>query len=223
MGQAVAQLAREQGWPVVVTIDADRNVRGSALTRANLDGANVVVEFTTPDAAPDNIRAAVNAGLPVVVGTTGWYDQLDAVSKSVERAQGAMLWAPNFSIGVNIFWEVAARAAELASRIPSISAHIVETHHAAKKDAPSGTAQQLQRRIAANFNVPPPITSVRVGHVPGTHELILDAPFEQLRVTHSARDRRVFAEGAVLAATWILGRHGVFTIQDLLAAGEVKA
>lgn len=217
MGQAVAQLAREQGLPVVVTIDADHNVRGSGLTRSNLDGANVVVEFSTPEAAPDNIRAAVGAGLPVVAGTTGWYAELDDVSDYVREKAGALLWAPNFSLGANIWWETAARAAELASHISSMSAEIVETHHAAKKDRPSGTALYLQRRVATDLGYPPPVTSIRVGHVPGTHEFVLDGPFEQLRVEHLVRDRRVFAEGAIVAARWILGRQGVFTMKDVLA------
>jgi 4-hydroxy-tetrahydrodipicolinate reductase len=217
MGRAVAQMARERGWPVVVTVDAEDNVRGSALTRANLDGANVAVEFTTPDAAPDNIRACVSAGIPIVVGTTGWYGQIEAISAAVREGRGAMLWSPNFSLGVNIFWQVAEHAATLAARVEGIDAHIIETHHTAKKDAPSGTAIELGRRVSDRFGRAVPITSVRLGAVPGTHQLVFDAPFEQIVLEHTARDRRVFAEGALAAARWLPGRHGVFTMRDLLS------
>jgi 4-hydroxy-tetrahydrodipicolinate reductase len=218
MGRAVAQMARDRGWPVVVTIDAEENVRGSAITRANLDGANVAVEFTTPEAAPDNVRACVSVGVPIVVGTTGWYGHLAAVSDAVRDGGGAMLWSPNFSLGVNIFWQIAEHAGRLAARVDRMDAHIVETHHTAKKDAPSGTALELGRRVSEAFGRTVPITSVRVGDVPGTHQLVFDAPFEQIVLEHAARDRRVFAEGALAASRWLLGRHGVFTMRDLLSA-----
>jgi 4-hydroxy-tetrahydrodipicolinate reductase len=220
MGRAVAQMASDRGWPIVVTVGAGENQRGSALTRARLDGANVAVEFTTPEAAPDNIRACVAAGIPIVVGTTGWYGQLEAISAAVRNGGGAMLWSPNFSLGVNIFWQIAEHAATLAARVEGMDAHIIETHHTAKKDAPSGTALELGRRVSESFGRTVPITSVRVGAVPGTHQLVLDAPFEQIQLEHTARDRRVFAEGALAASRWLLGRRGVFTMRDLLSTEE---
>jgi 4-hydroxy-tetrahydrodipicolinate reductase len=127
-----------------------------------------------------------------------------------------MLWSPNFSLGVNLFWQVAELAARMAARIPALDAHIIEVHHAAKRDAPSGTALELQRRASAALGREIPVTSVRTGAVPGTHELLFDAPFEQIRITHEARDRRTFAEGALTAARWLVGRHGIFTMSDLL-------
>lgn len=216
MGRAVAQLAAEREWPVVTTIGADDARDGAGITRDSLADADVAIEFTTPAAAPVNIRACVRAGCPVVVGTTGWYDQRELVERDVLAANGALLWSPNFSLGVNLFWQVAEMAARLASRVPGFDAHIIETHHAGKQDAPSGTALELARLGSAAFGRQIPVTSIRAGSVPGTHELLLDAPFEQIRLEHVARDRRVFAEGALTAARWLVGRRGVYTMRDLL-------
>jgi 4-hydroxy-tetrahydrodipicolinate reductase len=216
MGRAVAQLAAERGWPVVATFDEEPNVGGEAITTSNLAHADVAIEFTTPAAAPANIRACARAGCPVVVGTTGWDAARDEVERDVLLAGGAMLWSPNFSLGVNLFWQIAEFAARLVGRIPAFDAHVVEVHHAAKKDAPSGTALELARMSAAALGREIPITSVRTGSVPGTHELLFDAPFEQIRIEHVARDRRVFAEGALTAARWLVGRRGIFTMRDLL-------
>ncbi len=221
MGRAVEQLAAEHGWTIAAVIDAHANADGSGITARTLDGAQVAVEFTTGAAAPANVRACLRAGCPVVTGTTGWDAQRARVEEEVLAGDGAMLWSPNFSIGVNLFWQVAEVAARLAGRTGIFDAHIVETHHAAKRDAPSGTALALQRLATAAFGGDIPVSSVRVGAVPGTHELLLDGAFEQIRVVHEARDRRVFAEGALLAARWLLGRRGVYTMRDFLT-GEVS-
>jgi 4-hydroxy-tetrahydrodipicolinate reductase len=214
MGRAVAQLAAERGWTVAALIGAEENRDGRALTRERLAGAEVVVEFTEPSAAPSNVRAAVDAGRPIVVGTTGWYGALPDVTRYVTERGGALLWSPNFSVGVNLFLRIVSCAAELMAR-GEFDAHLVETHHAAKKDAPSGTAQALVA-AARSFAREVSVTSIRTGHVPGTHELLFDAPFEQIRLAHEARDRRVFADGALLAARWLLGRRGVFRMTDVL-------
>ena len=158
----------------------------------------------------------------MVVGTTGWYDQLETISSEVERAGGAMLTAPNFSVGVAVFDRVVAEAARLFARVEGFDAHLVETHHSAKKDAPSGTAGALARAASAALGRTIPVTSIRTGHVPGTHEIVFDAPFEQVRLVHEARDRRVFAEGALVAARWIVGRRGVFTMADVLAGSAAS-
>ena len=218
MGRAVEQLAAEHGWTVSAVIDAAANHDGAGITQESLAGADVAVEFTTGAAAPANVRACMRAGCPVVTGTTGWDAERARVEEAVLAGGGAMLWSPNFSIGVNLFWQVAELAARLAGRIKSFDAHIVETHHAAKRDAPSGTALVLERLATAAFGSEIPVSSVRVGAVPGTHELLLDAAFEQIRVVHEARDRRVFAEGALAAARWLIGRHGVYTMRDFLLA-----
>ncbi len=213
MGRALAELAPSRGFEVVATLDHEHRV-----TRESLDAAQVAIEFTAPGAAAANVRACLAAGCPIVVGTTGWYDELPAIRAEVERAKGALLTAPNFSLGVAIFDRVVAEAARLFAAAAGFDAHLIETHHAAKKDAPSGTARALAHTAEAASGTPIPITSVRVGSVPGTHELVFDAPFEQVRLVHEARDRRVFAEGALAAARWLVGRRGVFTMQDVLTS-----
>jgi 4-hydroxy-tetrahydrodipicolinate reductase len=219
MGRAVADVAKAQRIDVVAVIGEAQNANGDGITKYSLAGADVAIEFTQPDAAAENVRACVRAGCPIVVGTTGWYAELDEVSADVLAAGGAMFYAANFSLGANVFWQVAEFAANLAARV-GLDAHIVETHHAAKKDAPSGTAAELSKRASGPFGRTIPITSVRVGSVPGTHELIFDGTFEQLRIEHLARDRRVFAEGAVAAARWLIGKRGIFTMRDMLVTND---
>ena len=216
MGRALAALAPERGFEVVAELDPARPDY-AGITRETLRGAQVAIEFTAPDAAPANARACAAAGCPVVVGTTGWYDQLPTISSEIERAGGAMLTAPNFSVGVAVFDRVVTEAARLFGRLEGFDAHLVETHHSAKKDAPSGTAEGLAKSASAALGRTIPVTSIRTGHVPGTHEVVFDAPFEQVRLVHEARDRRVFAEGALVAARWLVGRRGVFTLADVLA------
>lgn len=212
MGRQIAALAPERGCEVVATFDADDDVP----TRASLADAQVAIEFTQPDAAVLNVRALVAAGCPVVVGTTGWYEQLPALERDVSAASGALLWAANFSLGVNLMLELAREAGRLMAGT-GFDAHLVEVHHSAKKDAPSGTAVVLERAVEETLGRAVPVTSVRTGSVPGTHTLVFDAAFEQIRLEHEARDRRVFAEGALVAARWLVGRRGVFTMRDVLA------
>jgi len=223
MGRAIADLAPARGWDVVATLDSTV-VRGG-ITRDSLNGADVAVEFTVPAAAARNVRAVAAAGCPVVVGTTGWYDDLPAIREEILSRGGALLSATNFSLGVNIFEQIIEVAARLLGRAPSFSAQIVETHHAAKVDAPSGTAATLRNTASAAWaregsQREIPIASIRTGSVPGTHEFIFDAPFEQIHLEHIARDRRVFAEGALVAAAWLIGKRGVFTMRDVLASAQ---
>jgi 4-hydroxy-tetrahydrodipicolinate reductase len=219
MGRAVDELAAAHGFDVVARLGREG---GSAarIDGAALHGADVAIEFTEPSAAPANVRALIAAGCPVVTGTTGWADQLPAVIREVERAGGAMIWESNFSPGAQMLLALLATAATSLARAPdSFAPHIIETHHAAKKDAPSGTARTLAERGEA-LGVKMPITSVRVGNVPGTHEIVLDAPYEQIRIEHVVRDRRVFASGALLAARWLIGKRGVFRMSDVTGAGQ---
>jgi 4-hydroxy-tetrahydrodipicolinate reductase len=218
MGHSVEMLARERSWPIATIIDRPAGTT-AALDPAELAGADVAIEFTEPMAAVNNIRAAMAANVPIVVGTTGWYDHLDSVGHDVRRAGGTMLWAPNFSIGVHLLLEIVADASRRMAAASGFGAHIVETHHAEKRDAPSGTAQAVARAAERELGHPVPITSVRLGHVPGTHDLIFDAAFEQIVIRHSARDRRVFADGALRAAEWLVGRQGVFHMRDMLSPG----
>lgn len=206
MGMAVRDLAREAGWLVCAEVSRE-------FTGAQLAGADVAIEFTTPATAVNNILACLDAECPVVVGTTGWYQELPAVEVAVQESGGAVFWAPNFSIGANTLAMLVAEARRLLAR-DRFPAAIVETHHAAKRDAPSGTAIEVAKGLEPGV----PIASLRVGHVPGSHEVIFDGSYEQVRLEHVVRDRRVFAEGALTAADWLVGRHGVFTMRDLLEA-----
>lgn len=223
MGQALAALAAERGHHVTALLGLRDNAGGRGIDATRLGSPDVAVEFTEPESAADNVLACARAGIPVVVGTTGWYDRLDAVSDEVRQLGGAMLWAPNFSIGVALLSaavEAVARAARLAG---GFDAHLVETHHVRKKDRPSGTAAALARVAGAALGRDVPVTSVRVGHAPGTHVLVLDASFEQVRLVHEVRDRRVFADGALTAAEWLHARRGsggVFTMGDVIRLEE---
>lgn len=221
LGRAIAELAPARGCEVVATFGARGDAVGRPPAAGTLAGADVAIEVSVPEAAPANVRACIAAGVPVVVGTTGWHAHLPALEAEVRAAGGAMLHAPNFAAGVVLFTELVADAARRLRPLPGAGVALVETHHAAKRDAPSGTALALQRAAEAAFGVTVPVTSVRVGHVPGTHELVVDAPFEQVRLVHEARDRRAFADGALSAATWLdarwrEGRRGLFTMRHVL-------
>lgn len=214
MGRAIEQLAGERGCEVVARLDLPETSKG--ITAGMLNKADVAVEFTTPASAAANIQALIAAGVPAVVGTTGWYAALPAMIEQVKERNGALLTATNFSLGVNAFEAILAQAAAILARTGGFDAHMLESHHSAKKDAPSGTAVTLERIAAEAWGRQIPITSVRTGSIPGTHEVIFDAPFETIRLTHVARDRRVFAEGAIVAAKWLVGKKGVFTMKDVI-------
>ncbi|MCC6319365.1 MAG: 4-hydroxy-tetrahydrodipicolinate reductase [Gemmatimonadaceae bacterium] len=219
MGRAIEVLARERGHTVVGVLGASDNVGGAGVA-AWRDRADVAIEFTEPGAAVANVRACVAAGLPVVCGTTGWGAQQAAVEEAVWAAMGALLVAPNFSLGVALITALVEQAGSLFAPHPQYECALVETHHAAKKDAPSGTAIALRDAAQRALGREVPTTSVRVGSVPGTHALLFDGPFEQIVLSHEARDRRVFADGALRAAEWLVGRQGVFSMRDVLGLGR---
>jgi len=216
MGREIRALAEERGVEVAAALD-EAEVRGDrAASVEAVASAQVALDFTVPEAAVDNVRLCMDAGVPVVVGTTGWYHRMDEVAALVRAADGGLLWAANFSVGVAALAALARRAGELLRSMEGFDAHLVETHHAAKKDAPSGTGIVLARAASEGAGRDVPVTSVRTGHVPGTHELVLDGPFEQLVLRHEARSRRVFADGALRAAAWLRGRKGIYTMDDVL-------
>jgi 4-hydroxy-tetrahydrodipicolinate reductase len=216
MGQAIRQLAVERGWRVTAVIGERESADGVGISRLSLGEPDVAVEFTQPGAAVANVSACLRERVPVVVGTTGWYESLPEVTRLAEETGTPLLWSPNFSLGVNVLIELARYAARMMSSLEEFDAHIVETHHSKKKDAPSGTAIAIAKAASDALDRPIPTTSVRTGSVPGTHELIFDGIFEQLSLIHQARDRRVFAEGALKASDWLVGRTGVFTMRDVL-------
>jgi 4-hydroxy-tetrahydrodipicolinate reductase len=214
MGREVAALALERGIVVVARLDVEE-IADRAGTMEALKGAEVAIDFTAPDAAVGNIELCLEAGCPVVVGTTGWYSELEAVRRKVTKAGGALLHAPNFSVGVALLKALAERAGELLAGLEGFDIHLTDVHHAAKKDAPSGTALLLKAALdRSGHDVP--ITSIRTGSVPGRHEVCIDGAYEQVLLVHEARSRRVFADGALRAALWLRGRKGVFTMDDVL-------
>jgi 4-hydroxy-tetrahydrodipicolinate reductase len=221
MGQAVRRLAEARGHTVHAVVGAADNQAGRALTPERLAGADVAVEFTRPDAAVANIELLIAAGLPTVTGTTGWLDALPRVRALVERRRGALLYAANFSLGVHLFLQVARELARRFAAHPAFDAFILEEHHAAKLDAPSGTARDLRARLAdADPARPFPITSIRAGATPGSHLVAYDGPYERVTLSHDARSRDGFAAGALAAAEWLPGHPGVHTIDDLLDGGS---
>ena len=222
MGQAIRQLAVDRGWRVSAIVGERESAEGVGISRQSLGDPDVAVEFTQPGAAVANLTACLRASVPVVVGTTGWYESLPDVSRVAEETGTALLWSPNFSLGVNVMIEVARYAASLMQNLDEFDAHIIETHHNKKKDAPSGTAIAIAKAASDALERPIPTTSVRTGSVPGTHELVFDGAFEQLSIKHEARDRRVFAEGALRAADWLVGKRGVFTMRDVLQLAPRK-
>jgi 4-hydroxy-tetrahydrodipicolinate reductase len=216
MGRAIASLAPDHGFEVVALL-GEREVLPAGITKTLLARADVAVEFTTPQYAATNVRACVAAGCPVICGTTGWDSARSDVEDEVRAKGGALLWAPNFSIGVHLFSRIVEYAARLMKEASAdFDAHMIETHHNQKVDAPSGTARSLAERVANAIGSTMPITSVRLGSVPGTHTVMFDGAFEQIKLEHIARDRRVFATGALTAAKWIVGKTGVFTFDHML-------
>ena len=212
-GSLVAEVARERGHEVRVLGAAD-NEGGRELTRDKLKGVDVVLDFTTPHAVVANIEACAAAGASIVVGTTGWYDELPQVRKLVETSGIGFLYAANFSVGVNVFFEI-ARAAAAALR-QGYRASIVERHHTQKKDKPSGTAVKLQKVLEDASGAQVEITSVREGDTVGTHVLLLDSAGDTMMLIHDTKSRRTFAEGAVRAAEWLHGKKGFYEFKQVL-------
>lgn len=213
-GSLVAEVARERGHQVQV-IDADVNQDGVWLTSAKLHDVDVVIDFTSPDAVLANIEACVRAHKAMVVGTTGWYGKMDDVRSAVEQAGTGFVWGANFSYGVNLFFEIVKTASVALQH--DYRGHITEIHHIHKKDAPSGTAAAMQRVLEQSAGVHVEITSEREGDVPGTHTLELNSDGDRIVLTHEAKSRRTFANGAVLAAEWIAGRTGFYDFKDVFS------
>jgi len=214
MGRLVEQLAPEHGFEVRARFDID-NI--AALSRESLNGAAVAIEFTAPDAAPENLRRLAACGVNTVCGTTGWYGHLPEVRHAVAAAGTALVYAPNFSIGVNLFIEAVARTAALFAQHPEYEAWGWEIHHSAKKDAPSGTLKKLAEEIrASGYSGSLTLSSNRAGGHTGTHEIGFDAPADTITLRHTARNREGFAHGALLAARWIAGKKGVFEFREIL-------
>lgn len=211
-GSLVAEVARERDHRADILRGAD-NPRASALTAERLAPIDVVIDFTSPNCVLDNIRSCVSAGKNMVVGTTGWYENLPDVRLEVEKHGTGFVFGPNFSVGVNLFFDLVRAATPALQK--DYGAHIFERHHAEKKDAPSGTAAIMQRILQEGNKSEIEITSFREGEVVGMHELVFDSPADSIYLCHDAKSRKGFAEGAVRAAEWILGKKGFFEFRNV--------
>ena len=216
MGRLVEERARAEGHEVAAVITSAAAARDTEELAAQLRGLDAAIDFSIAGAVLNNARAAVRAGVPLVVGTTGWREQEAEVRRTVEEQHGALVFGANFSVGVNLFYRVVARAAELFANFDAYAPFIEEAHHARKRDAPSGTALKLRDLLAANYNDEIPVASTRAGYIPGTHRVGFDAAADQVLLTHTARSREGFAAGALVAARWIQGRRGVYEFGQLI-------
>jgi 4-hydroxy-tetrahydrodipicolinate reductase len=216
MGKTVSQLAPARGFHVRRILDIDSNPDGAGLTPVNFQGIDVCIDFTTPDAVFNDIRRVADLGCNLVVGTTGWHNRLGEVRDIVEHAGIGMVYGPNFSVGAQLFLRAAEAMAKIFSGFPMYEPYITESHHHFKKDAPSGTALELKRRIQpALAEREIPVGSIRAGYIPGIHELGFDSEADTVILRHTARGRQGFAEGALYAARWVVGKKGLFAFADL--------
>jgi 4-hydroxy-tetrahydrodipicolinate reductase len=215
MGRLVESLAAESGFEIAGTIDR------RAAANSDWPDADVAVDFSIAEAVPSTVARLAKHGTPVVIGTTGWQASESSVRDAAASANLGVVAAPNFAIGVNVFLAVAEHLGALMSAQPAFGAWIHELHHAAKRDAPSGTALAIDARLrAGGYTADVPIAATRAGAIPGTHTLGFDAASETITITHQARDRAAFARGALVAARWVIGRQGWFTMADVLGLGQ---
>lgn len=226
MGHEIEQIALSRQHTVPLKIN-EHNV--SQLTPASLLETDVAIEFSTPETAVTNINLCLEAGIPVVVGTTGWYKEFDEIKKQVNLKKGGLFYATNFSVGVNLFFRLNEYLAAMMDKQEDYEVIMEEIHHIHKKDAPSGTAITLAEGILRNMKrkknwVEPPdnnkehisIHSIREGEAPGTHTIVYSSQVDEISISHVAHNRKGFANGAVLAAEWIIGKKGIFTMKDML-------
>ena len=232
MGKMIEQIACAQGHEIAAIADP---LIGKSITEINPDTVDAAIEFSRPDAAAANIIALAEKKIPTVTGTTAWHDKIEDVRKAVEASGSSLIWATNFSIGVNLFYRIAWYAAALANNFPEYDVGGFEVHHNKKLDSPSGTAKTLAEGVLSKIDRKKKIVwdtlverkpqedelhfpSLRTGFVPGTHSLFFDSPADTIEITHNARSREGFASGAIRAALWLTAekRRGVFTIDEML-------
>ena len=228
MGKEIEQILIARGHTIPLIIDLNNT---NDLDAAHLQKVDVAIEFTTPSTAYGNVVKCLEAGVPVVCGTTAWLDNLPQVEQLCKEKNGAFFYASNYSIGVNIFFEINRRLAQLMNRFGEYDVTIEETHHTQKKDAPSGTAVTLAEGVLENLDrkqkwvcgtttVPEEleVVAIRRSVVPGTHTVTYESDVDALSITHMAKSRRGFALGAVLAAEFLHGKTGIFSMKDLMQA-----
>ena len=217
MGQLVGQLAPDHGFEVVLRHSGEDAREGKLIKAETFADVDVAIEFSTPEAAPGNLRSLADAKIPTVTGTTGWSNHLEYIRQAVTKAGTGLVWSPNFSIGIAVFRKLVAEAANLLRNEPNYGAWAWEIHHAAKKDSPSGTLLHLVKSIEnAGFGRPVDTSSNRSGRHPGTHEIGFDSQSDTITLRHTARSREGFAEGALKSAAWVIEKKGVYTFEDVL-------
>ncbi|MBI2971879.1 MAG: 4-hydroxy-tetrahydrodipicolinate reductase [Candidatus Aenigmarchaeota archaeon] len=233
MGHELARLAKERGMTVSAIIDPTAQAATHTTVSADaLAHADVAIDFSVPDAVADHVRSAADIGKNMVVGTTGWYDSLEEVKKTVQEHNIGCIYSPNFSLGVNLFFTITEKAAQLFDKVSDYDAFVYEGHHNKKIDSPSGTAKALGDLLIKNIErkkkpvfdrldrriLPEElhIASFRAGYIPGTHVVGFDSEADTIELTHTARSRAGFALGALLAAQWIRNKRGFYTMQDFM-------
>jgi len=214
----IERFAPEYGFAVKAKFCGQENEGARALTSAALAGVDVAVEFTRPEAATANLQRLAESGVAIVCGTTGWYAELERLKKAVSENGSGLVWGANFSVGLNLFREVVAEAARRFAREDSYGAWGWEIHHAAKKDAPSGTLLALAEEMERNgYTREINLSANRAGAVPGTHEIGFDSVEDTITIRHTARGREGFARGALRAAQWVIGKKGVHEFREILS------
>jgi 4-hydroxy-tetrahydrodipicolinate reductase len=217
MGRLVGALAPEYGGEVAGVVDPQSEAHTAPIDDARWDHVDVAIDFTAPEAVITNVPALARRRINIVLGTTGWQAHEDALRKAIEEAGSGIVAAPNFSTGVVLFEALVAMAARLFADQKEFGAFLHEAHHVMKKDAPSGTALLLKNTMqTAGYPAPIDVSSTRAGFIPGTHTIGFDGPSESITRSHMARDRGAFARGALMAARWIQGKRGWFTMHDVL-------
>tara|TARA_R110002051_G_scaffold8755_1_gene35945 strand:+ start:43973 stop:44674 length:702 start_codon:yes stop_codon:yes gene_type:complete len=223
MGQMIEQIALSRGHEIVAKIDENTD-------SINFSTMDVAIDFSMPEAAFGNITKCLNNNIPIICGTTGWLDKYNDAIELCNSKKGAFIYASNFSLGVNIFFELNNYLAKMMKNLPEYKVSLEEIHHTQKLDAPSGTAITLAEGVIANSeynewklednsNGALPITSKRIGNTPGTHTLLYENDVDSIEIKHTAHNREGFALGAVTAAEWIIGKTGVFSMRDVLNLG----
>ncbi len=226
MGKAIEEIAIAKGHQIILKIDLS-NI--DEFTKKNLSQADVAIEFTSPHTAYENVKRCIEYGIPIVCGSTGWLDKWKEIETVCKQQNGTLLYASNFSIGVNLFFELNTYLAKLMSKYNDYNISLTEIHHTQKKDAPSGTAITLAEQVLGNNNIKKnwvnqptsntaelEITSKRIDPAPGTHTIKYSSTIDDIEITHTAHNRIGFASGAVLAAEFIHNKKGIFTMKDAL-------
>lgn len=211
MGKLVHSLATARNHSIVCTIDSKNN-----LTNTSVAEADICIDFSSPLCVLENVKTLSLLGKSIVMGTTGWEEHFETIKTHVNNSQIGFLYAPNFSLGIALFLNLLEKAAHIMLPFKQYEAAGIEMHHSQKLDNPSGTAKAIEEKFRLHYPSFPIFSSVRVGNMPGTHSVIFDSCVDTITLTHTARNREGFAEGAIIAAEWLQGKRGMFTLDNVL-------